>query len=253
MFAGRKKKIETPDTSVVVVAAGSASRMGGMDKQLVLFGGAPVLIHTLQRIGSCPSVREIIVVTREQSIPVLHQMVADFGLQKIRTIVTGGQTRQQSVRNGFREISAQSQFVAIHDGARPLVRPEDVEACIAAARESGAATLGVQVKDTIKQVDESGKIVSTPDRSVLYAAQTPQVFSVASYGIAAEKADIADRDFTDDCQLMEYAGMPVRMVKGSYDNIKITTPEDLAIAEGLLAYQCGWEDERDDAADWARI
>ena len=245
MFAGRKKKIETPDTSVV--------RMGRMDKQLVLLGGAPVLIHTLQRIGSCPSVREIIVVTREQSIPVLHQMVADFGLQKIRTIVTGGQTRQQSVRNGFREISAQSQFVAIHDGARPLVRPEDVEACIAAARESGAATLGVQVKDTIKQVDESGKIVSTPDRSVLYAAQTPQVFSVASYGIAAEKADIADRDFTDDCQLMEYAGMPVRMVKGSYDNIKITTPEDLAIAEGLLAYQCGWEDERDDAADWARI
>ena len=159
MFAGRKKKIETPDTSVVVVAAGSASRMGGMDKQLVLLGGAPVLIHTLQRIGSCPSVREIIVVTREQSIPVLHQMVADFGLQKIRTIVTGGQTRQQSVRNGFREISAQSQFVAVHDGARPLVRPEDVEACIAAARESGAATLGVQVKDTIKQVDESGKIV----------------------------------------------------------------------------------------------
>lgn len=140
----------------------------------MLLGGAPVLIHTLQRIGSCPSVREIIVVTREQSIPVLHQMVADFGLQKIRTIVTGGQTRQQSVRNGFREISAQSQFVAIHDGARPLVRPEDVEACIAAARESGAATLGVQVKDTIKQVDESGKIVSTPDRSVLYAAQTPQ-------------------------------------------------------------------------------
>ena len=117
-------------------------------------------------------------------------MVADFGLQKIRTIVTGGQTRQQSVRNGFREISAQSQFVAIHDGARPLVALKMWEACIAAARESGAATLGVQVKDTIKQVDESGKIVLTPDRSVLYAAQTPtgHILS-ASYGIAAEKAD----------------------------------------------------------------
>ena len=219
----------------------------------MLLGGAPVLIHTLQRIGSCPSVREIIVVTREQSIPVLHQMVADFDCKKIRTIVTGGQTRQQSVRNGFREISAQSQFVAIHDGARPLVRPEDVEACIAAARESGAATLGVQVKDTIKQVDESERLFQRRIEAFYMRRRRSGLFSVASYEIAAEKADIADRDFTDDCQLMEYAGMPVRMVKGSYDNIKITTPEDLAIAEGLLAYQCGWEDERDDAADWARI
>lgn len=157
MFAGRKKKIETPDTSVVVVAAGSASRMGGMDKQLVLLGGAPVLIHTLQRIGSCPSVREIIVVTREQSIPVLHQMVADFGLQKIRTIVTGGQTRQQSVRNGFREISAQSQFVAIHDGAGRSFALKMWKRVLPPPENRAPATLGVQVKDTIKQVDESRK------------------------------------------------------------------------------------------------
>ena len=252
MFSGRKRKVETPDTSVIVVAAGSASRMGGIDKQLMPLADAPVLVHTLQRLGSCPSVAEIIVVTREQSIPILHQMIADFDLQKIRTIVTGSQTRQQSVQNGFREIGTQSQFVAIHDGARPLIRPEDVEACLAAARKTGAATLGVPVKDTVKQVDSEGKIVATPDRSVLYAAQTPQVFSVAVYKAAVERADHEQRDFTDDCQLLEYAGMPVQMVKGSYDNIKITTPEDLAIAQSLLAYQYGWEDERDDA-DWTRI
>lgn len=114
MFSGRKRKVETPDTSVIVVAAGSASRMGGIDKQLMPLADAPVLVHTLQRLGSCPSVAEIIVVTREQSIPILHQMIADFDLQKIHTIVTGGQTRQQSVQNGFREIARKaslSQFM----------------------------------------------------------------------------------------------------------------------------------------------
>ena len=237
MFGKWKKKIETPDTSAVVVAAGSSSRMGGMDKQLALLDDVPVLIHSLQRLDSCPSVREIIVVTREESIPLLHQMIADFRIQKVRSIVAGGSTRQQSVRNGFCQVSEDSRLVAIHDGARPLVRPEDVEACISAARASGASALGVPVKDTIKQIDASGKILSTPDRSSLYAAQTPQVFSVESYRLAVKKADAAGRDFTDDCQLLEYAGVPVQMVKGSYDNIKITTPEDLAAAAAFLAYQ----------------
>ena len=237
MFGKWKKKIETPDTSAVVVAAGSSSRMGGMDKQLALLDDVPVLIHSLQRLDSCPSVREIIVVTREESIPLLHQMISDFRIQKVRSIVAGGSTRQQSVRNGFCQVSEDSRLVAIHDGARPLVRPEDVEACISAARASGASALGVPVKDTIKQIDASGRILSTPDRSSLYAAQTPQVFSAESYRLAVKKADAAGRDFTDDCQLLEYAGVPVQMVKGSYDNIKITTPEDLAAAAAFLAYQ----------------
>ena len=119
-------------------------------------------------------------------------------------------------------------------------------------QKNGCGDTGRPGKDTVKQVDGEGKIVATPDRSVLYAAQTPQVFSVAVYKAAVERADREQRDFTDDCQLLEYAGMPVQMVKGSYDNIKITTPEDLAIAQSLLAYQYGWEDERDDA-DWTRI
>lgn len=242
MFSGKKRKMKTADTSVIVVAAGNASRMGGLDKQFLCIGGIPVLIRSLQKFEACPSVGEVVVVTKEESIPLLHQLTGEYRLQKIRTIVTGGKTRQQSVEKGLREISAQSLLVAIHDGARPFVQPEDIEACIASAREGGAATLGVPVKDTIKQIDGDGKIIATPDRRFLYQTQTPQVFLAADYKKAMEKASASARDFTDDCQLFESLGMPVRMVKGSYDNIKITTPEDLAIAAGILSCQNGQEE-----------
>ncbi|MDD3193515.1 MAG: 2-C-methyl-D-erythritol 4-phosphate cytidylyltransferase [Oscillospiraceae bacterium] len=239
MFAGRRGG-SAPDTSAVVVAAGSAARMEGIDKQFALIGDIPVLIRSLMAIESCPSIGEVIVVTREESIPLLHQLLSGYPVNKVRTIVTGGETRQQSVLKGFGQTGGQSRFVAIHDGARPLVWPADIEACIAAARQTGAAALGVPVKETIKQVDGQGRIVRTPDRGSLYAAQTPQVFSKAAYGAAVEKALAAGMEFTDDCQLMEFAGLPVQMVKGSYDNIKITTPEDLAVAAGLLDYRCEW-------------
>ncbi len=242
MFSGKRRKTETADTSAIVVAAGNASRMGGLDKQFLCIGGIPVLIRSLQKFEACPSVCEVVVVTKEESIPLLHQLTVEYQLQKIRTIVTGGKTRQQSVEKGLREISAQSRLVAIHDGARPFVRPEDIEACIALARETGAATLGVPVKDTIKQIDGNGKIIATPDRQSLYLTQTPQVFFAADYKKAMEKALALAQDFTDDCQLLENLGIPVRMVKGSYSNIKITTPEDLAIAAGLLSCQSGWEE-----------
>lgn len=243
MFAGRRKKIETADTSAIVAAAGNASRMGGLDKQFLCIGGIPVLIRSLQKLEACPSVREIVVVTKEESIPLLHQMAAEYQLQKIRTIVTGGTTRQKSIEKGIQEVCTESRFVAIHDGARPFVRPEDIEACIAAARQNGAATLGVPVKDTVKQIDSQGKIAATPDRKFLYLTQTPQVFTLSDYMKAMEKARTVGLDFTDDCQLLEYAGMPVQMVEGSYSNIKITTPEDLAIAAGILTYQEEWEGE----------
>ena len=242
MFANRKKSAKDADTSVIVVAAGNAARMGGIDKQFICIGGVPVLIRSLQSFEACPSIRETIVVTKEEAIPALHQMAAEYQLQKIRTIVTGGKTRQQSVERGMREIFKESGLVAIHDGARPFVLPDDIEACIAAARQSGAAALGVPAKDTIKQVDNQGRIIATPERQSLYLAQTPQVFSVSVYKNAMTKAHAAGLDFTDDCQLLEYAGIPVQMIKGSYSNIKITTPEDLAIAAGLLAYQSGWEE-----------
>ena len=242
-MTGSKRKKDLPDTSAVVVAAGNATRMMGIEKQLAQVDGVPVLIRSLQALACSPSICEIIVVTREQLIPVLHQMISAFGVNKVRTILTGGATRQQSVRKGFAQISPQGKFVAIHDGARPLVRPEEIEACIAVARRTGAAVLGTPVKDTIKQVDGEGRVTATPGRSALYAVQTPQVFSSAAYGAAVEKADAAGMDFTDDCQLLEYAGMPVQVVRGSYDNIKITTPEDLAVAEGLLAFREQWEEE----------
>ncbi len=242
MFSGKKKKIELADTSAILVAAGNASRMGGLDKQFLSVDGIPVLIRTLQKFEISPSICEIIVVTKEESIPLLHQMIAEYQLQKIQTIVTGGKTRQQSVEKGLREICVQSRLVAIHDGARPFVRPEDIEACIASARQNGAAALGVPVKDTVKQIDKQGRIIATPDRQFLYLTQTPQVFFVDDYKRAMENALALALDFTDDCQLLESMGIPVQMVKGSYSNIKITTPEDLAVAAGILTYQSGWEE-----------
>ena len=237
MFGFNNKKKDTADTAAVIVAAGAASRMGGIDKQFAAVGGIPVLVRSMLAMQACPSVGEIIVVTREDAIPLVKRMGADFAVTKLKTIVCGGATRQESVQKGVSCISQQCPYVAIHDGARPLVRVEDAEKCIAAARERGAATLGVPVKDTIKQVRQDGIITATPDRSCLWATHSPQVFRLDQYLIATEKAKAAQRDFTDDCQLLEFAGYPVTMVAGSYDNMKITTPEDLAVAEGLLLWR----------------
>ena len=223
----------TADTAVLLVCAGNAARMGGIRKILHPLGTSTVLLRGLRTFCECESVAELVVVCREQDR-------ADFAseLEKAApripvSLVTGGSSRQESVRNGFSEIRSDCAYIAVHDGARPLVRAADIARVIADARAHGAATLGVPVKDTVKVVRD-GVICDTPERSTLWLTQTPQVFRRTLYAEALRLAEADGKDYTDDCQLVEALGVSVVMTRGDYSNIKLTTPEDFAVAEALL-------------------
>ena len=221
------------DTSAIIVSAGNSTRMNGVDKQFIKICGIPVVVRSMLAFEKCESVLEIIVVTREESIEKIKKYALEYGITKLSKVVSGGKTRQESVTNGVRVISDEAKFIAVHDGARPLVDPSDIERTIADARVFGGATLGVPVKDTIKIVSD-GLITDTPPRSSLYITQTPQVFKRSVYMRGIEFASRNYLDFTDDCQLAEAIGVKVCMTTGNYKNIKITTPEDASVAEALL-------------------
>ena len=220
-------------TSAILVCAGNASRMGGINKILMPLGDSTVVGHSMLAFEQSPDIIEIIVVTKEEYFPSVRQAAETLGISKLTHVTTGGSTRQQSVMQGLRLVSKDSQYIAIHDGARPLVRPEHIAKVIRDASVFGGATLGVPVKDTIKVVDD-GLITDTPHRPSLWITQTPQVFRKRLYFEAVDFAAEHGLDFTDDCQLVEAIGGKVYMTEGSYTNIKITTPEDRAIAEVLL-------------------
>ncbi len=222
-----------PDTSAIIVAAGNASRMQGINKILMPLGKTSVIGHSMLAFEQAEDIAEIIVVTRSENEAAIRETAAALGITKLACITQGGETRQQSVLNGLRQTAAESQYIAIHDGARPLVRPEHIAKVIRDARVFGGATLGVPVKDTIKVV-EDGLITDTPYRPSLYLTQTPQVFRKRLYFEAADFALEHGLDCTDDCQLVEAIGGKVYMTVGDYTNIKITTPEDGKIAEVLL-------------------
>ncbi len=221
------------DTSAIIVCAGSASRMGGVNKILMPLGDSNVIGHAMRAFEHCPDIAEIIIVTKPDNEPAIRETAEALGITKLSCITEGGDTRQQSVMKGLRRVAKESQYIAIHDGARPLVKTEHIRKVIKDARVFGGATLGVPVKDTIKIVDD-GLIVDTPHRPSLYITQTPQVFRKRLYFEAADFADEHCLDFTDDCQLVEAIGSKVCMTIGDYTNIKITTPENRAIAEVLL-------------------
>lgn len=236
------RRQRTPELrcSAVVPAAGSSTRMEGQDKLLLPLEEQPVLLHTLRALELCPYLAEIIVVTREDLIVPIGQLCRDAGLSKVRKVIVGGATRTHSVLAGLGELSSGAELVAIHDGARPLVSQELLETVILRAAECGAAAPAVPVKDTIKQakggdgktVPEGCMVENTPDRSTLYAVQTPQCFDRAAYLAALDELDEASaRLVTDDCSLFELTGRPVELVQGDYANIKITTREDLPRAE----------------------
>lgn len=225
-----------PFVTAIVVAAGNSTRMGGVNKQFLLLDGVPVLVRTLQAFSLCPLIDEIVVATRESEIQELFALVKEYQIEKVTDIVRGGNTRQESVFAAIRRSSPFSEYFAIHDGARPLVSQEVICDTVKTAFRVGAAATGVRVKDTIKVVSENGEIVETPDRTTLWAVHTPQVFERNHYLHAADSVENSAA-FTDDCKLMETAGFPVYMVEGSYKNIKITTPEDILLAEGLLRGQ----------------
>lgn len=216
----------------VIAAAGSSSRMGGRDKLAEPLDGIPVILRTLAAVEGVPEIREIVVVTREDRVEEYRRLLGQCS--RLRAVVPGGSTRQESVRNGVRALSPDCTLAAIHDGARPLVTPEVFARCIEAARSCRAATAAVPVKDTIKLADEAGRVLDTPDRSRLWAVQTPQIFDRERYLRAAEEAERRGLSCTDDCQLFEAMGWEVQLVMGDYRNLKLTTPEDFLAAGAYL-------------------
>ncbi len=198
-------------------------------KLLLKINGKTVLERSVNAFLNISDVDEVIVVAREKDIPAFSDILTDERV----SFVVGGDTRQQSVMNAV-DVIDDCELIIIHDGARPLIKSEDIENTIRAAKENKAAAVGVFVKDTVKVVDKNGFVVSTPDRSTLFAVQTPQIFDFELYKNAAQNAREKGFDFTDDCQLVESFNQKVKTVVGSYSNIKITTPDDIVLAENLL-------------------
>lgn len=228
----KREKLEKPYVSAIIPAAGSAARMG-VDKQFEDLGGIPVLAMSMLALASSDWIDELVVVTRGESIPLVLELARAFAVDKVRSVVAGGCTRQESVRKGLEAVSPAAGYVAVHDGARPLVSGQVIADTVLDAIRFGAAAAAIPVTDTIK-VARDRRILSTPDRSTLYAVQTPQVFLLEDYRAAFQAAQEAGKDFTDDCQLMEFFGKPVYLSNGDSRNIKITTPTDLMIARALV-------------------
>lgn len=214
----------------IILAAGNSTRMKSkMSKLLLEISGKTVIERSVNAFLGVSDIDEIIVVAREQDIEEFDSLLLDERI----SFVIGGETRQQSVMNAVESIE-QADLIVVHDGARPLIKTEDIENTIRIAYEHKAAAVGVFVKDTIKVVDKDGFVESTPDRATLFAVQTPQIFDFELYKAAMKKAIEQGKDFTDDCQLIEFFGQRVKTVVGSYSNIKITTPDDIPLAENLL-------------------
>ncbi len=229
-----RPKMEKPYVSAVVPAAGFSTRMEGLDKQLEVLDGTPVLAHTLEALSYSDWIDELVVVTRSDMIPAVLELVKDFEILKVRSVVAGGETRQQSVWKGIQAVSPQTAYVAIHDGARPLVGQQVIAESVIEAIRYGAAAAAVPVVDTIKVANSDKMIDHTPDRSKLYAVQTPQVFRLDRYKEAMEMAKNQGKDYTDDCQMLEAIGQQVYLSSGEYTNLKITTPTDLLMAQLIL-------------------
>ncbi|MBQ8509089.1 MAG: 2-C-methyl-D-erythritol 4-phosphate cytidylyltransferase [Clostridia bacterium] len=224
-------------TSAIIAAAGRGTRMcdgSGKTKQFMELCGMPVIVRTLLAFQECPLINEIIVVALEEEIDSYHRMIAQYGLTKIAAVTAGGDTRQESVLRGFEKISDKSEFVAIHDGARCLITVENITAVLEEAFRKGAATAAAHVSDTVKRADFKGFITETIDRDSLWLAQTPQIFKTDLYRAAAYVAKEVGFSATDDNLLAEHVGFQVKLVDCGTENIKITTPADLAIAEVIL-------------------
>lgn len=242
-------------TGAVVVAAGQGRRMAErwehsplagviaapVAKQFLPLCGKPLVVHALSVFERCDAVDAVVLVVPESDVAYARREVVErFALRKVRRVVAGGQRRQDSVRRGLwglREESGAWDYVVVHDGVRPLITETLVLKVLDEARRSGAATLGVPVRETVKLVDSNGLVTVTPDRSRLWAIQTPQAFLFSLLLEAHERAAERDIEGHDDCTLVEALGEPVRVVTGSPANIKVTEPEDLVMAEALMACQ----------------
>ena len=234
---------------VIIPAAGQSRRMGGgRNKQFIPIGGIPVLVRTLLAFKDYRTAKEAaapfrlhaVVVTSETAVPEVSGLLLEYGITFVENVIAGGSTRQDSVWNGIRSLEGlvrpplPDDVVFVHDGARCHVDSGTLERCLEGALKYGICTAAVPVKDTIKEADASngGKVLSTPDRSMLYAVQTPQAFLYRLLFEAYSEAEKSGRTGTDDTSLAEAIGLPVYVVEGSYSNIRITTPEDLLLFPG---------------------
>ena len=226
-----RKLLPLKTCGVVVVAAGSASRMGGIDKVMAELKGEPMILRTVRNFQECDAVSEIVIVTREDLIVPISNLCRS--MDKVKAVVVGGKSRQESVNLGLNALSDKVKLAAVHDGARPLITWQVIDRAIRAANTYGAAAPAIPVKDTIKVVE--GRVVkNTPDRATLFAVQTPQVFDFDLLRGALKKAEQEGAQVTDDCSAVELMGFRVKIVEGDERNIKVTTPMDLKIAEMLL-------------------
>jgi 2-C-methyl-D-erythritol 4-phosphate cytidylyltransferase len=220
----------------IIAAAGTGTRMASeRPKQFLLLAGMPVIIHTLKLFEQCESINEVIVVLPAAESAGFLSLAAKFGLRKVARVVPGGVTRADSVKRGLLAIrAATAEIVAVHDGVRPFVTVEEIDATVAAAQADGAAILVAPVTDTMKQVSD-GRVVQTLDRAELRRALTPQCFRYELLRDAYVNADVNDPSLTDESALVEKLGHAVSVIEGSARNIKITTAADLVIAEAILA------------------
>ena len=218
--------------AAVIVAAGSATRMNGIDKIMSELGGIPMILRTVRAMAASDKIDEIVVVTREDLIEKVTKICR--GEKKFRKAIPGGSSRAESVMNGI--LAVNTDLVAIHDGARPFVTTQIIDETVKKTSECGAAAPAVPVRDTIK-VAQDHKIVCTPDRSTLFAVQTPQIFNRKQIVSALQDAIEHQLPLTDDCSAAEAAGMEVFLTEGSSENIKITTPVDLAFCEAILKWR----------------
>ena len=222
-----------PYCSAVIAAAGSSQRMDGENKLLLPLDGKPVLAYTLQAIDRSPSIREIIIAAREEDMVRFAELCKTWGVEKPVKIVLGGKTREESVLRAAAEVNEDADLIAVQDGARPFITPELVERVIEAARVNFAAAPAIPVKDTVK-VAVDNVVRETPDRSTLFAVQTPQVFDAQLLRAALQSAVDAGVKLTDDCSAVERIGKEIYLTEGDEQNIKITTPLDLFLAEAIL-------------------
>ena len=228
---GMRKVLPLKYCGAVIVAAGTASRMGGIDKVMAELDGEPMILRTVRTFQNCDAIKEIVVVTREDLILPIMRLCA--GLNKVQAVICGGSSRQESVQMGLNAMSSKVKLVAVQDGARPLITNEVIDRTVRAAHSYGAAAPAIPVKDTIKVVT-GGIVKETPDRATLQAVQTPQVFDFDLLRGALKKAKEDGAAVTDDCSAVELMGMSVKIVEGDERNIKVTTPMDLKIAKLLL-------------------
>ena len=238
LFKKRAQDRQEPETRgkkvyAIIPAAGSSRRMGGGNKLVMELGGQPILCRTLRVFNACDAIDGIVLVCRRQDQKTYASLCADWNIDKVAKIVEGGPSRERSVLNGVLACGKEIGYVAIHDAARPLITEDIIRETVELAKKDSAAAPAVPVKDSIQRI-EKGKMMENVDRSTIMAVQTPQCFDIDLIRAALTKAIDSGANLTDDCGAVTTLGQPISMTRGSYENIKITTPEDVILGEVIL-------------------